>query len=90
MEDFIGTIAGALGRRPPRLRLPRQPLRAAAAVLGVVPQWPLSTSRVDALSNRAVYSTTRIESKLGYRPQVTVKDALTRTVAQWRGRHRVR
>jgi len=90
MEAFIGTIATALGRRPPRLRLPRRPLRAAAAVLGVVPQWPLSASRVDALSNRAVYSTTRIESKLGYRPPVTVEDALTRTVAQWRGEHRVR
>jgi nucleoside-diphosphate-sugar epimerase len=90
MEDFIGTIARALGRRSPRLRLPRRPLRAAAAVFGVVPRWPLSASRVDALSNRAVYSTTHIESKLGYRPPVTVKDALTRTVARWRGRDHVR
>lgn len=86
MEDFIGVIAGALGRKPPRLRLPRRPLRAAARVLGAVPRWPLSTSRVDALSNRAVYSTARIESTLGYRPLVTVEDALVRTVARWRGR----
>lgn len=84
MEEFIGMIAAALGKAPPRLRLPRLPVRAAAAALGIFPSWPLSVLRVDALSNRAVYSTTRIETRLDYRPRFTVQDALRRTVAQWR------
>jgi nucleoside-diphosphate-sugar epimerase len=84
LEDFIGMIAAALGKVPPRLRLPRMPLRAAAAVLSFVPGWPLTVSRVDALSGRAVYSTEHIESKLGYRLRVSVPDALRLTVAQWR------
>jgi nucleoside-diphosphate-sugar epimerase len=39
---------------------------------------------VDALSGRAVYSTSHIEAVLGYRARVTVKEALGRTVAHWR------
>jgi hypothetical protein len=92
MEDFIGMIAAALGKAPPRLRLPRVPLRAAAAVLGILPRWPLSVSRVGALSNRAVYSTTRIETRLDCRRRrrITVQDALERTVVQWRAEHTAR
>jgi nucleoside-diphosphate-sugar epimerase len=86
MEDFVATIAAALGKAPPRLRLPRAPTRLVAAILSVVPGWPLSVSRVDALSGRAIYSTERIESKLGYQGRVSVEDALRATVRQWQTR----
>jgi nucleoside-diphosphate-sugar epimerase len=86
MEDFVGTIADALGCSQPRTRLPRAPLRGAAAMLRRLPGWPLSVSRIDALSTRVVYSTARIESDLGYRPRVTVDEALRATVARWRSR----
>lgn len=88
MEKFIGTIADALGRPAPRVRLARAPLRAAAAVLGAIPGWPLTASRVDALSCRATYSSARIESTLGYRHSIAVEEALRRTVARWTIIHR--
>jgi nucleoside-diphosphate-sugar epimerase len=53
-------------------------------MFGFLPGWPLSPSRVDALSSRAIYSTEEIESSLGYRPRVSVGEALDATVAQWR------
>jgi len=86
MEDFIGTIAAALGKAPPRIRVPRVPLRCAASLLSRMPGWPLSPSRVDALSSRAVYSTARIESVLGFTERVPVREALAQTVAHWRSR----
>jgi nucleoside-diphosphate-sugar epimerase len=84
MEDFIGTVAAALGRVPPRLRLPRAAVRSGAAILSTVPRWPLTVSRVDSLSTRVIYPTIRIESLLGYRHRLTMEDALHRTVAHWR------
>jgi nucleoside-diphosphate-sugar epimerase len=87
MEAFVAAIASALGKAPPRLRIPRLPVRAVAAALSIVPGWPLSVSRVDALSTRTVYSTALIESQLGYRPRVSIHDALERTVAEWRREH---
>jgi nucleoside-diphosphate-sugar epimerase len=84
MEDFIGTIAAALDKEPPRLRLPRLPLRCAASLLGRVPGWPLSPSRVDALSSRAVYPADHIASTLGFRPRMTVHHALRAVVEGWR------
>lgn len=84
MEDFVAVIADALGKQAPRRRVPRTPLRAAAAVLEVLPGWPLSVSRVDALSSRARYATDTIEKTLGYHPRVTVSAALRQLVTAWR------
>jgi nucleoside-diphosphate-sugar epimerase len=83
LEDFIETIAIALTKTPPRLRLPRRLVRSVASLMSALPQWPLTVSRVDSLSTRVVYSTARIESQLGYRPRVTVEDELHRTVGYW-------
>jgi nucleoside-diphosphate-sugar epimerase len=84
LEAFIGVIADALRKPAPRLRVPRAPLRAAALAFGAIPGWPLTGSRVDALSCRATYSSARIRSVLGYRASVTVEEALRRTVGHWR------
>lgn len=84
IEDFITTVAAALGKNPPRLRLPLAGARGIAAILSTLPRWPLTVSRVDALSTRVVYSTARIESVLGYRPRLLLEDALRLIVAYWR------
>jgi nucleoside-diphosphate-sugar epimerase len=87
LEQFVTTIAAALGVPPPRLRLPEAPVRLAAKLLGRLPRMPLTESRIDALVNRAVYSTGRIESELSYSHQVSFEEALWDLVGAWKRKH---
>lgn len=84
LEDFVGTIAACLGRRAPRSRLPAWLAQGAAIAGGWLPGFPLTMSRVRALTNRTVYSTRRIEMKLGYSPVVTMEQGVCQMVDQLR------
>ncbi len=84
MEEFVGTIATALGRRPPRVHLPLWLARSAASLGSLVPGFPLTRSRVDALSSRALYSSVKIETQLGYRNVVSVPEGVLEVVAEYR------
>ena len=85
IEDMVGAIAAALGsaRRP--LRLPEMPARLAAQIAHVVPAFPLTSARVDALTSRVEYRTERIASELGFRQTRSVPDALREIAAVWKG-----
>lgn len=78
LEEFVKTIAGALGQGEPKLRLPEWPLRLAARV----PKLPLTQSRIDALTTRASYPATKIITRLGYRPTVSLRNSLTAFVRE--------
>lgn len=84
METFVGAIAAALGRACPSLRLPEAPVRLLAKALGWMPGFPLTGARVEALTGRADFSGERIARELGYRPPVTVEQALRELVADWK------
>ena len=84
MEEFVAMIAEALGRKPPRLRLPEGPVRLAARLCEGIPGFPLTTSRIDALTNRVVYSSRRIEEELGYRHRITMADGIGELVRAWK------
>lgn len=66
MEQFVSTIAVLLGRGVPNLRLPELPVRVLARLFGSLPGVPLTQTRVDALTTRAIYSNKKIEQVLGY------------------------
>lgn len=78
VEEFVSVIAQALGKKPPKLRLPEWPLRLAARV----PKLPLTQSRIDALTSRASYPTTKIESLLGYRHRLSLAESLAEFVQE--------
>ena len=84
MEEFVGLIADALGKSRPNLRVPEGLARFAARTLGKLPGFPLTESRVDALTTRVVYPATRIERELGYAHAVTMEDALSLFVGRWK------
>lgn len=84
MEQFVGAIATALGMEMPRMRLPEAPVRLLAKLAAVVPGSPLTEARIDALTNRAVYPSTRIEQELGYRHAVSMEDGLLELVNFWK------
>jgi nucleoside-diphosphate-sugar epimerase len=81
VEDFVGAIAAALGRRPPSLRLPERPVRAAVRTIGRLAALPLTESRVDALVNRCRYPIARLENELGYRIGVPIAEGIHRMLA---------
>ncbi len=66
LEQFVSMIAQALGKSAPRLRIPLPIARLVAATLGKLPGFPLTSSRVDALTNRADYPVSHIRQTLGY------------------------
>ena len=84
MEEFVAAIADALGRRRPTARLPETPVRLVARILGKVPGFPLTESRVNALVSRAIYPDTRIRSELAYRHPVSIEEGLLQLAREWK------
>jgi nucleoside-diphosphate-sugar epimerase len=89
MEGFIALIADALQKPVPRLRLPETPMRFFARRLAsLYPASPLTESRIDALTTRAVYESHRIRERLGYRPVVSMEEGIRQLVVHWLSRQR--
>jgi nucleoside-diphosphate-sugar epimerase len=80
LEEFVGTIAAHLGHSVPRTRIPAWLARGVAYGAGWIPGFPLTTSRIHVLTNRAVYSTRRIEADLGYAPVISMEEGLRQMV----------
>ena len=84
LEEFVEEITGQLGKKRLILRLPEMPVRLMAAVCGVIPGCPLTRTRVDALTNRAVYCAEKIHSDFGYRHQISMEQGLALLVKKWK------
>ena len=84
IEQFVAAIAKALSTDVPRIRLPEAPVRLLARLAGIVPGSPLTEARIDALTNRTAYPSTRIERELGYRHAVSMEDGLRELVETWK------
>jgi nucleoside-diphosphate-sugar epimerase len=86
IETFVSIISESLGKPPPRLRLPESAVRFASMIFEKIPGFPLSSSRVAALLNRAVYSTNKIEQELGYSHLVSIEEGLVKLVEEFERR----
>lgn len=87
-EEMAAAIAAALGRAAPRLRLPQPIASIAAATLGRLPGFPLTPTRVAALTSRCSYPVTRIEQELEYHHVISMEDGLRELVRAYLGRNR--
>ena len=72
LADILATVAGAVGRRPPRIRIPRQALMPFAhvteAVARVTGREPMLTRDGLRMSkNKMFFSSVKAERELGYR-----------------------
>jgi dihydroflavonol-4-reductase len=88
-REMIAEVAAALGKPPPRLRLPMWPFVAAAAVfeatfkpLGIQP--PLHQRRLDFFRKSFVFATRKAEVLLGFVPQVCFSEGARATAAWYR------
>jgi nucleoside-diphosphate-sugar epimerase len=76
MEEMVSGLAAGLGLPPPSGRIPLPVATLLAKVMQWWPQWPLTLSRVQAMSVRSRYSTEKIEKELGWKLTVPVKEGM--------------
>lgn len=87
LEELVNILASHLGIPRPNLRLPYTLVRGFAQTLSWLPKFPLKVSRVEALTNRTIYLTKRIEEELGYCNRVTLEigmNGLVKAYKKWR------
>jgi nucleoside-diphosphate-sugar epimerase len=84
IEQWFEAIAEALGRNTPRLRLPESVVRALASLSSILPAWPLTPARVDALTTRVRYPVRRIRAELNYDAAVSSTTAIKECARVWR------
>jgi nucleoside-diphosphate-sugar epimerase len=82
-DRMVATIASGLGRTPPATRIPEFAARLASSFARLAPGFPLTPARVDVLTSRVEYRSTRIERELGYAHAKPVEDALRALTAAW-------
>jgi len=80
IEQFIATITRELSVPMPKIRLPDAPIRLVARLLGNIPGFPLTETRVEALTGRAIYLNDKIEHELDYRHIIPMEIGLIEMV----------
>jgi nucleoside-diphosphate-sugar epimerase len=84
IERLVHAICSELGRTVPRLRIPETAARLASQLARFSTSFPLTAQRVDALTSRVEYGTTRIERELGYMHRKPLEDALRKMTERWK------
>ena len=76
IEDMAAGLANGLGLEPPVKRIPLQLAHALATLMQFWSKWPLTKSRVQAMSSTSRYNTKKIERELGWKLTVPVKEGM--------------
>ncbi len=84
LQEFVNTISTYLGKKNPTLHLPEIPVRASVKLLEKIPGFPLTTSRINALTNRKRYSIDKITNCLGYKEKISIEEGLKKLVSEWK------
>lgn len=83
-EQFVEYVCQALLCPKPRLRIPVSVATTAAWMFRMIPGFPLTPSRVMALSTRATYAMDKMRAELNYSPVVSIHDAITQMAIAWK------
>jgi nucleoside-diphosphate-sugar epimerase len=75
-REFVTLVCDLCNKRVPLLRVPQALIRIAVGVFGWLPNFPLTRSRVDALTNKTIYSNNKIESILKFKHPKTLHETL--------------
>ncbi len=86
LNEMVGSIANAVGERPPRLKLPVMPLYLAGWAcelickpFGISP--PIYRRRVDFFRKDRAFKIDKAQRELGYEPSVSEQDGIRLTAA---------
>lgn len=93
-RDMIDTIAQAIGREPPRLRLPLWPFAVAAVVLETTLrplriQPPLHRRRLDFFRKSFTFSTAKAQTLIGFRAETEFRAGAADAASWYRSRGRL-
>jgi nucleoside-diphosphate-sugar epimerase len=76
IEEMVGGLAEGAALAAPSRRIPLRLANLLAKAMQWWPRWPLTLSRVQAMSVRSRYSTEKIEKELGWKLTVPVKEGM--------------
>lgn len=76
MEEMVSGLAAGVGLATPFRRIPLPMATLLAKAMQWWPRWPLTLSRVQAMSVRTRYSTEKIQKELGWKLTVPVKEGM--------------
>ena len=76
MEEMVSGLAAGVGLATPFRRIPLPMATLLAKAMQWWPRWPLTLSRVQAMSVRTRYSTEKIQKKLGWKLTVPVEKGM--------------
>jgi nucleoside-diphosphate-sugar epimerase len=86
LKEFVDIVAEALHKKPPRIRLPESWVRGVAGLGSKFAKFPLTASRIDAMTNTTVYKSDKIVSELGFRHAVSIREGIAELTRHWRTR----
>jgi nucleoside-diphosphate-sugar epimerase len=75
IEEMVLSFSIGLGVQGKFLRLPEFPIRALVKIFAIFPKFPLTTTRIDALTNRCTYKSNKIMEELGFKFNSTLKES---------------
>jgi len=87
LDDFVDMISDNLGLENVTLRIPERPIRFITRILENIHGFPLTTSRINALTNRANYPITKISNDLGYQAVVSMQEGIRQFITSWKETH---
>ncbi len=87
IETFVRNISEALGKKIPTMRLPEGPVRLCTRIFENIIHFPLSTRRIDALTDRVEYSIEHIRNELQYKHIVKMDAGIKELVIKWKESH---
>ena len=74
VEKMITSFASGIGSDKKILRFPEIVVRVLVSFFGKIPKFPLTSSRVDALTGRCVYDSTKVQKILGFKYSMTLEE----------------
>lgn len=84
LTTLVESLATALDRSPPQLRLPEWSVRMLIFLLSHFRHLPITTVQLQVLTSRVKYDSTRIASELKYVPTVDLASGMALFAKQWR------
>ncbi|MEC4747378.1 NAD-dependent epimerase/dehydratase family protein [Methylomicrobium sp. Wu6] len=83
LEEFVDIVAVALHKKPGALRLPESWARGIAGLGAKLAKFPLTASRIDAMTNTTIYQSDKIASELGFRQTISIREGIAELTRHW-------
>lgn len=83
LEDLVTCISNNLGKKYSQIRVPEFLVPGLTWLVKFIPRFPLTQSRVKALTTRSYYPINQIQKELGYQHLVSMEQGIGQMVQQY-------